>query len=187
MSQAAQGKHLAHRKHACGGFGILLLFQSKHKQHAGLGWREHAAGHKARIFGKGSHRPCACAAAPHNGYATGNGLTQFVAHGIGRADQMARQRGLSQAESDELLKKGAVGEAFGDFFDESGRTVFQMSTVSVELTKLQKNPVMLAVAAGKRKADAIIACTRHEAHESLITDEGAANEILLKLSALDDQ
>lgn len=110
-----------------------------------------------------------------------------VAHGIGRADQMARQRGLSQAESDELLKKGAVGEAFGDFFDESGRTVFQMSTVSVELTKLQKNPVMLAVAAGKRKADAIIACTRHEAHESLITDEGAANEILLKLSALDDQ
>ena len=102
----------------------------------------------------------------------------IVAHGIGRADQMARQRGLSPAESEELLKRGAVGEAFGDFFDEKGRSILQMSTVSTELARLQKDPVLVAAAAGQRKAEAIIACTRHEKHESLITDEGAAAEIL---------
>ncbi len=108
----------------------------------------------------------------------------IVAHGIGRVDQMAKQRGLSQFECDRLLKQGAAGEAFGDFFDSEGRTVMQMSTVSAELTRLQKNPVMLAVAAGTRKAAAIIACIRHEeSYDSLITDEGAANEILKLLEA----
>ncbi len=110
-----------------------------------------------------------------------------VVHGVGRADEMARHRGFSRLECEELLKRGAKGEAFGDFFNGEGKTVFQMSTVSLELTKLQKNPVMIAAAAGKCKAEAIIASTRHEAHESLITDEGAAHRILEILSNEDEK
>ena len=60
-----------------------MLFQRKHEQYACLGGREHAAGHKALVFGKGRHRASARAAAAHNRYAAGNGLTQLVAHGIG--------------------------------------------------------------------------------------------------------
>ena len=37
---------------------------------------------------------------------------------------------------------------------------------------------MIAVAAGKRKAEAIIAVLKHDRHALLVTDEGAAREML---------
>jgi central glycolytic genes regulator len=107
--------------------------------------------------------------------------TDLVVHGIGRADVMAQRRHLS-AEALEMLKsKRAVGEAFGDFFDFEGRTVLQASTVSAILGKLHKDSLMVAVAAGECKAEAIIASTRHERHDSLITDEAAAQKIVALL------
>ena len=104
--------------------------------------------------------------------------TDLVVHGIGRADTMAQRRHLSVEALDLLQKKKAVGEAFGDFFDFEGRTVMQANTVSAGLGKLHKESVMVAVAAGEAKAEAIIASTRHEKHDSLITDEAAAKKIL---------
>ncbi|MBE5782107.1 MAG: hypothetical protein E7329_02185 [Clostridiales bacterium] len=104
--------------------------------------------------------------------------TDLVVHGIGRADVMAQKRRLSVENMDILKKRRAVGEAFGDFFDFSGKTVLQTSTVSLGLAKLHKESLMVAVAAGERKAEAIIASTRHEKHDSLITDEAAAKKIL---------
>jgi central glycolytic genes regulator len=82
----------------------------------------------------------------------------------------------------EALQRGrAVGEAFGDFFDREGRTVLQTSTVSLGLSKAYKESKMVAVAAGERKAEAIIAASRHEHHDSLITDEAAAQKIVTLL------
>lgn len=102
----------------------------------------------------------------------------LVVHGVGRADSMAQRRHLS-AEALELLKKQrAVGEAFGDFFNIEGKTVLQTSTVSLGIGKAYKESKMVAVAAGERKAEAIIAASRHEAHDSLITDEAAAQKIV---------
>ena len=91
---------------------------------------------------------------------------------------MAQKRRLSVDDMDILRKKRAVGEAFGDFFDFEGKTVLQASTVSLGLAKLHKESLMVAVAGGERKAEAIIASTRHEKHDSLITDEAAAKKIL---------
>lgn len=102
----------------------------------------------------------------------------LVVHGVGRADVMAKKRHLSAEALEILKKKQAVGEAFGDFFDFEGRTVLQTSTVSLGLNKLHKESPMVAVAAGERKAEAIIAVTRHEMHNSLITDEAAAQRIV---------
>ena len=104
--------------------------------------------------------------------------TDLVVHGIGRADVMAQKRRLSVENMDILKKRRAVGEAFGDFFDFSGKTVLQTSTVSLGLAKLHKESLMVAVAAGESKAEAIIAATRHEKHNSLITDEAAAQRIV---------
>ena len=104
--------------------------------------------------------------------------TDLVVHGIGRADVMAQKRRLSVEDMDILRKRRAVGEAFGDFFDFEGKTVLQTSTVSLGLAKLHKESLMVAVAAGEKKAEAIIASTRHEKHDSLITDEAAAKKIL---------
>jgi central glycolytic genes regulator len=106
----------------------------------------------------------------------------LVVHGVGRADSMAQRRHLS-VEALELLKKQrAVGEAFGDFFNLEGKTVLQTSTVSLGIGKAYKESKMVAVAAGERKAEAIIAASRHEAHDSLITDEAAAQKIVSLLS-----
>lgn len=105
----------------------------------------------------------------------------LVVHGVGRADSMAQRRHLS-VEALELLKKQrAVGEAFGDFFNIEGKTVLQTSTVSLGIGKAYKESKMVAVAAGERKAEAIIAASRHEAHDSLITDEAAAQKIVFLL------
>lgn len=102
---------------------------------------------------------------------------ELVVHGIARADAMARSRCLSAENREMLVTRGAVGEAFGDFFDQNGETVYQMSTVSTGLGRLQTPARMVAVAAGAGKAEAIIAAARHDPHDSLITDEGAANRI----------
>ena len=104
--------------------------------------------------------------------------TDLVVHGVGRADVMARRRHLSAEGLETLRDKKAVGEAFGDFFDFNGKTVLQASTVSLGLGKAYKESKMVAVAAGERKAEAIIAATRHEMHDSLITDEAAARRIV---------
>ena len=101
----------------------------------------------------------------------------LVVHGVGRADSMAQRRHLS-VEALVLKKQRAVGEAFGDFFNIEGKTVLQTSTVSLGIGKAYKESKMVAVAAGERKAEAIIAASRHEAHDSLITDEAAAQRIV---------
>ena len=107
----------------------------------------------------------------------------LVVHGIGRADDMAQRRRLDAQDIDTLRQRKAVGEAFGDFFDLSGKTVLRASTVSLELSRAYKESRMVAVAAGERKAEAIIAASRHEKHDSLITDEGAAQKIVSLLGS----
>ena len=109
--------------------------------------------------------------------------TDLVVHGIGRADAMARFRHLSAEDQEVLRKHKAVGEAFGDFFDFQGKTVLQASTVSLGVGRLHQDSLMVAVAAGERKAEAIIAATRHEIHDSLITDEAAAQKIVTLLKS----
>ena len=103
--------------------------------------------------------------------------TDLVVHGIGRADVMAQRRRLSADHMEVLRRKRAVGEAFGDFFDFDGQTVLKTSTVTLGLSLAYKETRMVAVAAGERKAEAIIAACRHEKHDSLITDEAAAKRI----------
>ncbi|MBR4359367.1 MAG: hypothetical protein IKP32_01970 [Clostridia bacterium] len=109
--------------------------------------------------------------------------TDLVVHGIGRADVMAQRRRLPADDVEKLRTHRAVGEAFGDFFDFDGKTVLQASTVSLSLGKAYKESKMVAVAAGERKAEAIIAATRHEKHDSLITDEAAAQAIVSLLES----
>lgn len=105
----------------------------------------------------------------------------LVIHGVGRADTMAHQRRLTADTMEMLQRKNAVGEAFGDFFDFEGRTVWQASTVSATLSHQPTGSKMVAVAAGEKKAEAIIASTRHDPHDSLITDESAARRIIALL------
>lgn len=103
-----------------------------------------------------------------------------VLHGIGRADEMARQRQLPPSVQSEVLRRGAVAEAYGCYFDCSGRLVYSASTVAHNLGALKPKCALIAVAAGASKAEAIAAVMRNRRHAMLVTDEGAARAILQK-------
>ena len=101
-----------------------------------------------------------------------------VLHGIGRADDMTQRRQLPGPVSAEVLRKGAVAEAYGCYFDARGRLVYSASTVAHNLGALKPDCAMIAVAAGAKKAEAIAAVMRNRRHAMLVTDEGAAKAIL---------
>lgn len=107
----------------------------------------------------------------------------ILIYGIGRADEMARRRGVTGEKIEELIKLGTVGEAFGCYFDRSGREIYSTPTIGINTVDLKavNNPV--AVAGGKSKAEAIIATEMNHDYGSLITDEGAAREILRIIKA----
>ena len=105
-----------------------------------------------------------------------------ILHGIGRAEKTIRDTNLSAPQARRLLAEGAVGEAFGSYFDRDGRCLLESSSIGVDLARLSSQCRMIAVAAGKGKAEAIVAVLRHDRHALLVTDEAAAREMLRILS-----
>lgn len=105
-----------------------------------------------------------------------------ILHGIGRADATMRTVNMPASAARQLMKQGAVGEAFGAYYDEEGHCLMESSSVGVDLARLSPSCRMMAVAAGASKAEAIIAVLRHHPHTLLATDEGAARRMLSLLS-----
>jgi central glycolytic genes regulator len=78
-----------------------------------------------------------------------------------------------------IKNKAAVGEAFGEFYDQSGEVVYKIPRIGMQSKNLANIASVIAVAGGKSKAKAIEAYMKKApGHTWLITDEGAANEIL---------
>jgi central glycolytic genes regulator len=101
-----------------------------------------------------------------------------VVHGIGNAMKMAHRRGLPQDEIQFLQERGAVAEAFGYYFDKGGHTVHTMVTVGLKLDDLKGVRTVIGVAGGASKATAIAAAAKGYHIDVLVTDEGAARQIL---------
>ena len=92
---------------------------------------------------------------------------------------MAHRRSMSKDLVAMLKEKRAVGEAFGYFFDESGRVVYRISRIGIQLEDLASMDCVVAVAGGASKAKAIVSYMNHAPKQTcLITDEGAAKAIL---------
>ncbi|MBQ8201396.1 MAG: DNA-binding transcriptional regulator [Clostridia bacterium] len=106
-----------------------------------------------------------------------------ILHGIGCAEENIRETKLSASQARKLLADGAAGEAFGSFFDRDGRCLLESSSIGVDLARLTPSCQMIAVAAGRHKAEAIISVLRHDRHALLVTDEGAAREMLRLLQS----
>ncbi|MEK4627312.1 MAG: sugar-binding domain-containing protein [Solibacillus sp.] len=103
----------------------------------------------------------------------------IVVHGIGAAQEMALRRNSSEQEQQLLNEKGAVGEAFGYYFNEAGEIVHHIRTIGIQLEQVKNAQKVIAIAAGANKATAIQAYFKNAAVQSvLITDEQTANEIL---------
>lgn len=101
-----------------------------------------------------------------------------ILHGIGRADECAKDRGLPIPQVRRLQEQGAVAEALGYYFNQQGDVLLASSSVGVDLQQLSPSCQLIAVAAGKRKAQAIAAMVGRYPHAALITDEGAARAML---------
>ncbi len=102
----------------------------------------------------------------------------MVLHGIGSAEEMARRRGTPAEKLNELLNKGAVGEAFGYYFAQDGTVVHSTSSVGLQLNELGLIDEVVAVAGGKSKAMAVKAVLSNAPRDVLIIDEGAARGVV---------
>ncbi len=99
-------------------------------------------------------------------------------YGIGRADEMAVRRGLEDKKIKEINELGAVGEAFGYYFNKDGEIIYSTSKIGVKVKNISNIENLIAVAGGKNKAEAIVATQMNNHKSILITDEGAAREII---------
>lgn len=112
--------------------------------------------------------------------------SNILVHGIGSAIEMANRRRLTPAEIDFLKKNRAVGEALRYYFDEKGKIVYEVPGIGLELSDLDNIAVIIAVAGGSNKAQAIEAVLGNRRQSVLITDEGAAKEIISIINRKDD-
>ncbi|MDZ5713534.1 sugar-binding transcriptional regulator [Jeotgalibacillus haloalkalitolerans] len=104
----------------------------------------------------------------------------IVLHGIGDAFTMAKRRSTTEEHFQTISSGQAVGEAFGYYFDVEGNIVHKVKTIGLQLKDLSNVPNVFAVAGGHSKAQAIRAYFKGapETSSTLITDEGAAKELL---------
>lgn len=100
---------------------------------------------------------------------------------IGRADEMARRRKLSEERAKDIMDKKAVGEAFGHYFNKKGEIVYKLNTVGIDMESFKNKKEVIAVFAGRKKAEAFIPISKLNKNLVLITDEESAKEILKKL------
>ena len=98
--------------------------------------------------------------------------------GIGKAEEMAHRRKLSRENVDEIVTKGAVGEAFGYYFNKEGEIVHEINTVGIDLETFKSIKETIAVFAGSNKAEAAIAISKLKSDMVLITDESTCYKIL---------
>ncbi len=104
--------------------------------------------------------------------------SDVLIHGIGRAEVMARRRGISSHEQEKLEEEGAIGEAFGFYLNKNGEVVEKVNTVGLSLDDLDNIPTVVAVAGGKDKAEAILSMMETNHDDVLVTDEGAARKMI---------
>ncbi|MFC5530728.1 sugar-binding transcriptional regulator [Cohnella yongneupensis] len=103
---------------------------------------------------------------------------RIVVHGIGDALTMARRRKLNDGTKNELLKDGALAEAFGYYFDRNGKVVHRMATAGLRLEDIEAAGIVIGIAGGRSKGEAIASVMRFGHDDVLVTDEAGAEEAL---------
>ncbi len=107
----------------------------------------------------------------------------ILIHGIGNAEELSVSRGDSHEETRQLIKAGAVGEAFGHYFAKDGTIVKTIHSLGIRLSDLKNIDHVIGVAGGKRKAGAILAVVSNRHETVLVTDEGAGRAILEQMDS----
>lgn len=102
----------------------------------------------------------------------------IIVHAIGDALTMAKRRRASDAMLEKIKRAQAVAETFGYYFNQEGQVVHKVKTFGLQLENLFEDRHVIAVAGGCSKAKAIEAYFKEGPQSILVTDEGAARELL---------
>jgi len=111
--------------------------------------------------------------------------------GIGSIDQepgIVRAGYFDRAEVLRLQQQGVVGDLLGYLIDAKGRIADQSQNrrvVAIQLEDLKSIPIVIAVAAGAKKAEAIHSVIRAGYVDVLVTDSTAAESVIAMRSARD--
>lgn len=108
--------------------------------------------------------------------------TDIIIFGIGNAMKMAARRKEPQEVLDILTEEQAEAEAFRHYFNGDGRVVYATQCIGVAPDIARIIPIKIAVAGGVSKASAILAAKALLKNSFLILDEGAAREIVKKMT-----
>ena len=106
----------------------------------------------------------------------------ILLHGISDAKEALADAGLTRREQAMLKEKHASAECFGAYFDLEGNCLLRVPSIGSDPGRLNPDCCRIAAAAGTSKAEAILAVLRHEPHQVLVTDEGAARRMLSLLN-----
>jgi len=109
----------------------------------------------------------------------------LLLHGIGAPQIMAARRDFDWQKMLDSLDEKPVGEAFGNYFAADGTVVFATPTVGPTLEELARLKLVVAVAGGESKAEAIMSVIRAGFVKILITDQGAAQRMRDNLEKAD--
>lgn len=98
--------------------------------------------------------------------------------GINDFFDMMKWRDFPADVKERLVRDKAVGEGLGLFSDQNGKVLYRLYNGGITKEDIPTIPHILLAAGGRHKGRAILAMARTGIRGTLITDEGAANEIL---------
>lgn len=101
----------------------------------------------------------------------------ILCHGIGTARDMALRRNLDAGVIEDIVGRGAVGEALGFYYSLTGECVYVTTSVGLSLDEIAGIKTVIAVAGGRAKAEAIVAVAKAGGPNVLVIDEAAARAI----------
>ncbi|MGL5087659.1 MAG: sugar-binding transcriptional regulator [Clostridium sp.] len=102
----------------------------------------------------------------------------ILIYGIGNAIEMAEKRGTSLVETEKLKSLGAIGEAFGCYFNKDSKVVSENTSIGININQARNINTHIAVAAGENKVESILATMKDNKHAVLVTDEVTGRSII---------
>lgn len=104
--------------------------------------------------------------------------TDILLYGVAGVDKIVSERPMNPQRERELGRAGAKAFVLGRWFDAQGHQISGFDEGLVSGWDFQSVPHVIAVACGVNKAAAVLAVSRHHAHELLVVDEACAKAII---------
>lgn len=98
---------------------------------------------------------------------------------IGPEATLLRSAQITQSDLDLLIADGAIGSMNGRFFGRDGKPAGHLDerTIAIEWSELAAIPIVVAIASGQTKVDAILGALKSGCVDVLITDEATASAL----------